>query len=121
MNKYKDEIGDHEDDDEDDVINDDVDDEIPKPQRRVTRGFSEVARPPTPPNASHLMKGSSPPYPWGPTPQNTPAQFGTPKFGTSTPSPKFGTPTRYGSGTPTKYGTPTKCGTPTQFDGSPQS
>ena len=35
---------------------DSLDDEIPKPQPKLTRGFSEAARPPTPPNASHLVR-----------------------------------------------------------------
>jgi len=49
---------------------DSLDDEIPKPQPKLTRGFSEAARPPTPPNASHLVR-ESPPR----TPKNTPSQF----------------------------------------------
>ena len=51
--------------------NDEDDDEIPKPLPKFTRGFSENARPPTPPNARHLVRKPSPPR----TPQNTPAQF----------------------------------------------
>ena len=51
--------------------NDEDDDEIPKPNPKFTRGFSENARPPTPPNARHLVRKPSPPR----TPQNTPAQF----------------------------------------------
>ena len=49
---------------------DSLQDEIPKPQPKLTRGFSEAARPPTPPNASHLVR-ESPPR----TPKNTPSQF----------------------------------------------
>ena len=49
---------------------DSLDDEIPKPQPKLTRGFSKAERPPTPPNASHLVR-KSPPR----TPKNTPSQF----------------------------------------------
>ena len=33
-------------------------DKIPKHQLKLTRRFSEAARPPTPPNASHLVRES---------------------------------------------------------------
>ena len=49
---------------------DSLEDEIPKPQPKLTRGFSKAERPPTPPNASHLVR-KSPPR----TPKNTPSQF----------------------------------------------
>ena len=38
-----------------------MDDKIPKPQPKLTRGFSEASRLPTPSNASHLVRESPPP------------------------------------------------------------